>query len=455
MAISSRAAYRAGTTSERRRLAILAFSSVIPMIANAVYVFRLAPISFPLTYAGLGITGLLIAIAISRYGFIESFVPASDVIAHLRAGIILAGTDGRIISMNEAAENFLGSSASAILGKSPSETVDAPDSTGSLVRLVQEPAGVEPRSITIETPNGLILEVQSGQVKSRRGNTVAQFVVLDDHTEQHRYERFQHRVERLDTISALVAKLSHEINNPLAFVQANVSHIVRTAGTIETELKRVGSDRAPELHDLVEAAEESLAGLHRIHEVTSSTKQLLRDPEVRHSAIDLNQVVRDSLTLSGLDQKNRTTLISRLHPARLAIHGSAAQLGQLVLNLLVNARDAVADRTDATIRVATQRCQICEGCSGGAELRVEDNGPGIPSDFREKIFVPFFTTKPLGRGTGLGLAICAEIVRNHDGTIEASQSPLGGACLSVRLPPENESCPGAGSSHRPRGLGTG
>lgn len=440
MLVSGVAACRAGRTLERRQLVLLALSSAVPLVANAVYVFGLAPIPFPLTYAGLGVSGLLLVLAIARYGFIESFVPARDVIAHLRTGIILADSDGRVVSANEAAEKLLGCSVATIHGKQLSASIEPLDPEGALSRLVGDPSGTDLAVATIETPNERLLEVHSGYVRSRKGTIVAQFVVLDDRTEQRHYERIRQRVDRLEAISALVAGLSHEINNPLAFVQANVSHVVRTAPAVEKALRRIDHEHAAEVLEMGEAAAEALTGLDRIREVVSSTKQLLSDPTAPREIVDLNRTVRDALTLSGLDRADSLNLDALLHPSSLPIHGSAVQLGQLALNLLLNARDAVADREHAEIRVETLRCDACDACPGGAELRVDDNGPGIPAEQRDKIFAPFFTTKGPGEGTGLGLAICAEIVRDHDGTIDVSRSLLGGACFSVRFPSKGRCC---------------
>jgi signal transduction histidine kinase len=118
----------------------------------------------------------------------------------------------------------------------------------------------------------------------------------------------------------------------------------------------------------------------------------------------------------------------------------------VALNLILNAKQALAERPDGAIRLETAR----EGA--GVVLRVRDNGPGVPAALRERIFDPFFTTREPGEGTGLGLAIAFDILREHEGTLELDSQPGAGACFTVRLPlrRSRQAAAGAGAATAPR-----
>ena len=441
MTLSAVGAYRSGPSDERRRLVLLSLSSAIPVTANALHLFRLSFLSFPLTYAALGMTGLFLVVAIARYGFLESFISLGDMIPHLRAGIVLADWDGRVIGANEAAQSLAGLAWEDIRGRQIASVVEALGARGELAALVRDRPTSQPLVSSIETPAGRLLKVHSGSVRSRGATGFVRFLILDDHTERRRYEQVRQRVERLEAIGALVAGISHEINNPLSFVLSSANHVLRTV-TAFAESEDLGtSELARELPDLREAATEAVEGLERIAGIVASTKQLMGDSHAPRERLDLNDVVRKSLNVATLATGRGSPSVElRLHSTPLLVCGSAVRLGQLVLNLLVNARDAVAELPDARVLVETMDCRGCAGCPGGVELRVQDNGPGIPDELRDRVFAPFFTTKGPDRGTGLGLAICAEIVRDHGGAIEVSSSASGGACLTVRLPPDTRAC---------------
>jgi two-component system NtrC family sensor kinase len=121
-------------------------------------------------------------------------------------------------------------------------------------------------------------------------------------------------------------------------------------------------------------------------------------------------------------------LESRLAEGLPCIEAAPDQLVQVLLNLLLNAKQVLKDRRDATIVASTS------AVDGQVEIRIADNGPGIPEPIRNRIFDPFFTTRPPNEGTGLGLSIALDIVSRHGGTLELDDAATRGACFVVRLP---------------------
>jgi signal transduction histidine kinase len=149
-------------------------------------------------------------------------------------------------------------------------------------------------------------------------------------------------------------------------------------------------------------------------------------PKPELSRIDLNDIVRSALSLYHGAVKLDITLADDLP----ALDGDKGQLTQVLLNLVENARDAIGSREDGRIVVATRRGDA----NDRAMLVVEDNGPGVPAELKDKVFAPYFTTKHSKGGTGLGLAIVHRIVSDHGGRITITDAAAGGARFSIELP---------------------
>jgi two-component system sensor kinase FixL len=158
-------------------------------------------------------------------------------------------------------------------------------------------------------------------------------------------------------------------------------------------------------------------------------RSMLRKEEILHQPIDMNEVVLDVLALMRSDLLNRQVTVHTELAAQLpAVAGDRVQLQQVLLNLLINACEALGDsKTQRDIVVGSESAP-----DGKVTVSVTDRGAGIPPDDLERIFAPFVTTKV--QGMGLGLAVCRSIVKAHGGTLWARNNPTGGATLSVRLP---------------------
>ena len=150
------------------------------------------------------------------------------------------------------------------------------------------------------------------------------------------------------------------------------------------------------------------------------------------ACIDVNGVVRDTCSVLRHLIEDRVDLRVELCPEPLPVRADPVQLGQVVMNLVVNARDAMPGGGVLTVRTARQDAPA--GGAGRARLSVSDTGSGIPEDIRERIFEPFFTTKAGGSAAGLGLATVDRIVRQHDGQVALESRLGGGSTFTVRLP---------------------
>ncbi len=221
--------------------------------------------------------------------------------------------------------------------------------------------------------------------------------------------------ERLAAAGTLAAGLAHEINNPIAFVLANLNHLQALRKEENSEL------------EIEEVLFETQEGVARLRSIVDELLRLARTGERVSEPVQLARVVESVLPIVRHEAKGRVRIETNLAYAPL-VSGDPGRLGQVVLNLIQNAIHALGN-AERGGRVSISVTPV----AAGVELCVEDDGPGIPDDVLPRIFEPFFTTKASGLGTGLGLAVTREIVSRHGGTI-AVETGSTGTCFRVTLP---------------------
>ena len=233
--------------------------------------------------------------------------------------------------------------------------------------------------------------------------------------------------DRLAALGMLVAGIGHEINNPAAYVSLGVQQIARHLRQARVESS---ADARATVERVLPILDDVTAGVHRIAEIVGELKLFARDPGAEDRApLDLNGIVRSSASLVQAELRSRARLtleLGELPP----VPGSWARLSQVVLNLLINAAQAIAPGAAEANEVAVSTSRV------GDEVRivVRDSGCGISAHDQQRIFNPFFTTKPVGDGTGLGLAISYDIVRRLGGAIAVASEPGRGSRFTVTLP---------------------
>jgi len=231
------------------------------------------------------------------------------------------------------------------------------------------------------------------------------------------------QADRLASVGTLAAGVAHEINNPLSYLIAALDFLTEHAAEV------AGASSAPRA-DVNEALAEAREGAERVRHVVRDLRTFSGAREDRRTRVDLEPVVESAIHMAANVLRFRARLVREFAPAP-AVLADEARLGQVVLNLLVNAAHAIPEGQagEAEIRVATGT-----DARGYAVLEVSDTGVGIPPDIADRIFDPFFTTKPAGVGTGLGLSICRNIVFGLGGEIAAGQRAGGGTTIRIVLP---------------------
>ena len=275
------------------------------------------------------------------------------------------------------------------------------------------------RGVALETLDGRALVAEVWVAETTFDGEPARMAIARDVTEQRQLEARVAISERLVGLGTLAAGIAHEINNPLAYVTANVDHV--------REALAGGHGGGA---DARMALEEAAEGAKRIAAIVREMTVLSRADDGVAEPVDLSRLIESTLKVIAAEVRPRARIVRDLGtttPAR----GSRTRLGQVLLNLVTNAAHAIApgspERNSITIRTR-------EAGKGMVALEVADTGSGIPAANLPRLFDPFFTTKAPGVGTGLGLAICHGIVRQLGGEIAATSEVGRGTTFSVTLP---------------------
>jgi signal transduction histidine kinase len=226
--------------------------------------------------------------------------------------------------------------------------------------------------------------------------------------------------ERIAAWQEIARRLAHEIKNPLTPIQMAMD-----------TLRKTWKKQHPSFGEILEESTTTvMEEADRLKHIVSEFSAFARMPKPEFQRLDLDELVRSALALyQGGAAPIEIALSERLPQ----IDADKNQLNQVVLNLVENARDAISLRGDGHITVSTKLGEAGDR----AMLIVEDNGPGIPGDLKDKVFAPYFTTKHAKGGTGLGLAIVHRIVSDHGGRIAVADTPGGGARFAIELPLRN------------------
>jgi PAS domain S-box-containing protein len=343
-------------------------------------------------------------------------------------GIEITDSNGRYVYVNPALERISGYSASELLGQHPSLLRSGQLDEAFYKRI--EAACTEGRvfhdSFVGKRKDGGFFdqEVTVWPVQDAAG-TITHIVGLRrDITQRKRTEQALRVSERMASLGTLASGVAHEINNPLTYLMLSLRQIGRLLQRNEALLPKGFADK---VREPLEYADE---GAQRVAEIVNDLRAFSRPNDVDLRTVDADDVIDSALRMVGSDIKHRATLERRRGDAP-KILVNPARLGQVVLNLLVNALHAIEERSakDSWIRVATGTDE-----DGAAMIEISDSGVGIAEENIDRIFDPFFTTKRVGVGTGLGLSVSHSMVAAMGGRIEVETQLGTGSTFRVCLP---------------------
>jgi signal transduction histidine kinase/CheY-like chemotaxis protein len=265
-------------------------------------------------------------------------------------------------------------------------------------------------------------------------------MVFRDITEQRRLQQQLELADRLASLGTLAAGIAHEVNNPLTVAAGNIELLALDLAELRAELE-VGcaSDISSRLSSMTSTLVDARSAIRRIASIVSDLQAFCRPQPGPVNHADVARCLEWALRASAQELKHRARVVTDAG-ALPHVALEETRLGQVLINLLVNAAQALSlgDIQDNVVKVTARATP-----KGSVVIEVQDTGPGIPKEALPHIFEPFFTTKARGIGTGLGLSICHGIVAAAGGTIEAISEPGRGTTMRVTLPiakpPEPES----------------
>ena len=365
----------------------------------------------------------------------------SAIFDHALAALISTDADSNIVEFNPAAEAMFRLTREAALGRSVSDVMIPPRYREAHQAGMQRmhdgnPARVLGKRLEMHAlrADGSEFPIEMVLWRTSVAGTAFYTASISDVTERQasaleidRQREALRQSEKLGAMGSLLAGVAHELNNPLAIVMGRAGMLEESCET--QALPDVARLRA-DARSIREAAE-------RCGRIVRTFLDMARSRPSQRRSVDLNDLVlaaKDMLNY-GL-RTHGIELDVALAEGLPELLADGDQIGQIVMNLLVNAQQVLTDvRGARQVRVQTGFDAATDGSGTTVWLRVADNGPGVSNEVRARIFEPFFTTKPEGEGTGLGLALSRSLARDHGGdlALEAT-SVLGGASFLLRLP---------------------
>ena len=337
-----------------------------------------------------------------------------------RVGILVTDSGGRVVNVNRGFEVLYGDSRDQILGQSLSQVMPA----GVFTLATDEAApahgqdlpdgGIKVYRSSLRTRDGrrLVVNLTQAALRDPAGLPRGRVITIDDVTENVVREQELQRREHLASIGLLASGIAHEVNTPLTGISSYTQILLE---------QRAADD--PEYGILKKIEQQAF----RAAAIASSLLNFSRQRDGDYQALDITDMVAETLDLFQAHLRGRRIeLVRRTDQQDLSANGNRGRLQQVLMNLLLNAVDAMPE--GGTLTVAAR------GENGRIQIEVADTGCGIAPEHLDRIYDPFFTTKPRGQGTGLGLSVSYGIVKEHAGTLAVESAQGEGSRFLISLP---------------------
>jgi PAS domain S-box-containing protein len=360
---------------------------------------------------------------VEEYERLKEF--SENIVESINVGILAADLDDRVESWNTQIERLTGIARQAALGRRLSELFPADlcdkfdqvrGDTGvrNIYKFVlrSPAAAANGNGNGTEHPGAHTLNIAIAPLVSKDLEQIGRLIIFDDVTDRDELERRLVQADKLSSIGLLAAGVAHEVNTPLAVISTYAQMLAKQISGDEQKFKL-----------LDKIAKQTF----RASEIVNSLLSFSRTSPTEFVEVDLNKVIRETLTLIEHQlQKADIEVKLNLEAELPGVKANSGKLQQVFLNLFLNARDAMESGGTLAVRTWNE--------DGFARIDVIDSGQGIPPEHLERIYDPFFTTKAARKGTGLGLSVTYGIVREHGGNIQVESRPGAGARFHVELP---------------------
>ncbi|TKD08388.1 response regulator [Polyangium fumosum] len=367
--------------------------------------------------------------------------------------LVVVHRGGKILYANPTLLTCLGhESAESLYGRPLGEILHAEDVTreNRRVRVMLATGEAAPLyTYRLVRRDGGVITVEVASAPAPFEGGIAIISLCRDITTRIETEARVYQANLMNSMGTLAAGVAHEINNPLAYVTLNIALVTKKLEDLASTSGARGDTETQALaRELLGFCGEALDGTGRVAQIVRDFRVFSSANQEERRPIDVRRVLDASIKVADNEIRHRARLVRSYGDVPL-VHANEARLGQVFLNLLVNALQALPQGSAQTneIRVVTATHKV----SGSALVEIRDNGPGIPTEIMNRVFEPFFTTKPVGVGSGLGLSICRSIVSAHGGRIEIESEVGKGTVVRVTLlPAENVDLGGEPRSEIPK-----
>ncbi len=385
----------------------------------------------------------------------------SAVLYNAMDGIVTLDENGKITEMNPAGEVIFGVAQSSVLGRPFGATLIAEQSQ----ELHRQKVSILTREDSVFNAAGrwrclgqredgpFEIEISICPVQLESGRIYTAFV--RDLSDTCKLEAQLLQAQKMESIGQMATGIAHEINTPNQYIGDNVRFlqdsvhqvlaaidgyrtIVHQLAEDSSELKQQAeqietqADLAFIAEEMPEAVAQALEGVERVGNIVRAMKEFSHPGVGGWTEVNLNQIVQSTLTVSRNEWKYAADAELELDPNLPAFSGNSGEIGQAVLNLVVNAAQAIKEKFDngdkGQIRITTS------SDADHVMLTISDNGSGIPENLKMKIFDPFFTTKGVGIGSGQGLPITLNVVQHHQGKISVESTAGEGTQFTLQFP---------------------
>ena len=341
-------------------------------------------------------------------------------------GIWLVDAEGRTTFANGALCEMLGHAPAELRGRSIFGFMDEESAAAARRLLGRRRRYSEMREFGLRGRDGreLWAVLSMSPIEGEQGSYQGAVIMVSDVSERRKLQAQLLLADRMSSLGTLSAGVAHEINNPLAYVIASLDLLAGRLPELTARLPEADADFAEQ------QLRRAIEGTGRVRRIVRDLKSFSRADEETISPTDLRKSLDTAITLVWNEIRHRARL-EKDYESLPAVHANEARLGQVFINLLVNAAQAMPEGdVERNVLRVTGRTDAL----GNAVVEIRDTGCGIPAENLDRIFEPFFTTKPIGEGTGLGLAICHGIVSSLGGTLSVQSEVGKGTLFRVVLP---------------------
>ena len=365
----------------------------------------------------------------------------STTLRSIADAVLTVDLSGKVTFMNPAAEALIGIAAADAFGAHAHDVVRrasgqdeaTPDAPLAIALREQRTVELQEASLLNLATGVRHLISDSAAPVIDEGQPLGAVMVFRDVTEQKRAQRHLELSDRLISLGTMAAGVAHEINNPLSVILGNTGFVAEELAQHRVQLKEgaLPSVVNRRLDEVAAALLDLGSAASRIARVASDLQAFTRPVQQSPRTCDVARCISWAIRTTAHELRHRATLVTRLGEAPAA-SADETRLGQVFVNLLVNAAHAIApgnaEQNEVSITLRTDDL-------GWIVVEVADTGSGIPGPLLGQIFEPFFTTKEVGKGTGLGLSICHGIVASLGGELSVESEVGTGTTFLVRLPP--------------------